>query len=433
MGHSNGIITPPVNTADVSYVTRRGSNDVGTLCGNNPMINKWAKYKPVIYHNLIDTTGQLNSDKTWKSTATWWKASDGKCGLTITKRTNGSALVTNWGTDWTYNPPTGGMNAPYRLIDFNYYDHNAHSPLYISYPLQYVINQSNNLNVVFQAYSGNDKQLMLTDVTAGVWDSTKQMYCGVLVVYGILNSSYANKTKVSVVHPTPLGTDLTNYGKYVREVSVPFGDMPTYSGSEIMIYPFLCQNGYAEQKKGANEDITWENGVIDCPFDFATIYAVSAWITGVLSSVTCNYNINSVQVAFNYTLTGHNGFVKEGVMPYLYILDNDIDTVGKYPDNEKKYGKHIISYGSAPNNPKVGAMFGINIPDGTTRSYTQDVLFDNSSPYAVVGIDAASYVEDYRSRHGSGAAKVTLVMELQDSDGIYGSATLADVTISGTY
>ena len=156
MGHSNGLITPPVNTADVSYVTRRSSNDVGTLCGNNPMINMWAKYKPVIRANTIDTTVingivQINNDKTWKSTATWWKG-DISSSVSMIDQTSGWVLSTscgitirgyfgvlrifvdNWDSNgwkyfWHYNPPTGGLAAPYRLIDFNYYYHEALPPM----------------------------------------------------------------------------------------------------------------------------------------------------------------------------------------------------------------------------------------------------------------------------------------------------------------
>lgn len=438
-GHK--IVYDPVGVGEICCLLGTNHADVGWVCSRGTLINKFAKYKPVIKANLLDTTGQLNggtgaNKNKWKSSATWWKGDDNKCGLTLTKRTTGSSLVTNWGTDWGYNPPTGGTAAPYRLIDFNYYDHNANVPLYVGYPTQYVINQSNNMNVVFQAYNGNDYALMLTDLTAGIWTSQAQMYCGVLVVYGTPNTSYENRTKLSVVHPTALGENLANYGKYTREVSVPYSLMPLITPCEIVIYPFLCQNAYANQKKGANEDVGWTYGVVACPVESATIETLTAWISGVLSNATCTYGQggNSVQVVFNYDVTGHNGFSKDNVTPYLYILDNDIDTSGQYPDYEKKYGRHIISYGTATNNPKMGGTFGINVPDGVTRNYTQATLFENSSSYAVVGIDAASYVADYRTRHGSGAAKVTLVMELQDNNSAaYGSATLADVTISGTY
>lgn len=441
MGHSNGLITPPVNTADVSYVTRKGSNDVGTLCGaSNTMINKWAKYKPVIYPNLIDSTVlngivQINNDKTWKSTSTWWKAADGKCGFTIGLRTNGSALVTNWGTDWTYNPPTGGLAAPYRLIDFNYYDHNAVNPVGVYYPSSYVKAGGNNLDVQFTVYHGNDYMLLLTDVTAGIWNSQASMYCGVLLVAGTTGTLYANRTKIAVVNPTALGTGNTDAEKYNRTVSVPSSIMDNFvEGAEIQIYPFLCQNAYATQQKGANEDVAWEYGVVACPADMATIYVVRAYITGALAITRCSYLVGGVQVAFNYDITGHNGFQQDSLVPYLYVLDNDIDTSGQYPESEKKYGKHIISYGGATNNPAVGGAMSLNVPDDTTMNFTQATLFENSTDYTVVGIDAASYVADYRSRHGSGAAKVTILVEFQDGQGYaYGSASVSDVDISGNY
>lgn len=440
MSNSNGLITYPIGVVEVCNVLGTNHADVGWVCSRGTLINKWAKYKPVIYPNLIDTTGQLNSNKTWKSSATWWKASDGKCGFTINLRTDSAALVNNWGTDWTYNPPTGGTAAPYRLIDFNYYDHKAVSPVYVTYPSEYVRNQGNDLNVLFNAFYGNSNRLLLTDFLNGIWNSqTQNMYCGVLVTIGVRDSGYSDQmTKISVVNPTPLGSGSTDAEKYNRTVSVPYNRLSNVNeGAEIKIYPFLCQNAYAIQEKPDvnGNHATWAYGVVSCPSEMATIYVVNAWLEATLSNVTCNYGQggNSVQVVFNYDVTGHNGFSKSNVTPYLYVLDNDVDTSGQYPDYEKKYGRHIISYGSALNNPKVGGTFSINVPDGATRNYTQATLFENSSSYAVVGIDAASYVADYRSRHGSGAAKVTLVMELQDNDGIYGSVTMADVTVGGTY
>lgn len=439
----NTLIYYPVNTWDVAKVTRKGSGDVGVLCGSNQMINKWAKYKPVILPNVIDSTvingvQQLNtSTKQWLSTATWWKAADGKCGFTIEKRTTGSALVTNWGTDWTYNPPTGGMAAPFRLIDFNYYDHAAVNPVGVYYPTSYVRNQGNDLNVQFTVYHGNDYRLLLTDVTAGIWNSQASMYCGVLVVAGIQNTSYTNRSKIAVVNPTALGTGNTDAEKYNRTVSVPSSIMDNFNvGVEIQIYPFLCQNAYATQQKGANEDVGWEYGVVACPFDMTTIYVVQAWLSGALSNVTCTYGAagNSVQLAFNYVITGHNGFSENNLTAYLYVLDNDIDTSGQYPDSEKKDGHHIIE--AQGNNPFMGQSFGsITLADGATMSFDQTTLMSNTTGNFVAGIDAASYVADYRSRHGSSVkALVTLIVEFHDnSTGIYGSTTMSNVEISGTY
>lgn len=443
-GHK--IIIDPEGVGEVCGVLGTNHADVGWVCSRATLINKWAKYKPVKntdnnYQSQLITSG-TNKNK-WQSGATWWKASDGKCGLIINKRTTGSALATNWGTDWGYDAIT--INASNvashwcRLTDFNYYDHNANVPVYIGYPSEYVINANQNLEITFQAYNGNDYQLMLTDVTTGVWNSQSSMYCGVLVVWGTPNTSYTNKQKVTIVHSTPLGTNLTNYGKYTRVVSVPYANLPTITPNEITIYPFLYNGIYNNgnpTQKGANEDVGWTNGVIACPVDSATIEAVAAYISGALSNVTCTYGQggNSVQVVCTYAVTGHHGFSMSNLEPFLYVLDNDIDTEGLYPDYEKMYGRHIISYGTATNNPLRGYSMSVSADDGVTLTYTQATLFNNATNYATIGIDAASYVEQYRAKHGSGAAKVTLVMEFHDSsDRAYGSVTMADVTVSGTY
>lgn len=152
-GHT--IIVDPENPAEVGKVIRSGGGDVGYVCSRGNLINMWAKYKPVIKANVINTYGQLKggtgSDKhQWKSNATWWWG-DKSASVQTTDTTSGYVLstscgitikgyygtirhfVNNWDANgwrhyWTYNPPTGGLAAPYRLIDFNYYDRDAAAP-----------------------------------------------------------------------------------------------------------------------------------------------------------------------------------------------------------------------------------------------------------------------------------------------------------------
>lgn len=156
-GHT--VITDANSVYDVSRVTRKGSLDVGTLCGaTNVLINKWAKYKPVTLKstvtNTLDTTGDLATStepigstgktyKPWKSNATWYKG-NGTCGLQVTIEPvwspNKSDAEKDEATkereiaslDYWFNNnyqyvfrPAGTMSNPYRLIDFNCYDHNA--------------------------------------------------------------------------------------------------------------------------------------------------------------------------------------------------------------------------------------------------------------------------------------------------------------------
>ena len=151
-GHT--IIIDPMNTHVVAKVIHMGSLDVGTLCSDRNgggYINKWAKYKPVTKNGVLDTTGQLDTSRQigstgvyyrpWESSADWWKGDIDSstlrytCGLEIPASPEVTASNTlqhkvnldNWlKNSWKYSfYPKGGISSPYRLIDFQCYDHNA--------------------------------------------------------------------------------------------------------------------------------------------------------------------------------------------------------------------------------------------------------------------------------------------------------------------
>lgn len=152
MAYSNGIISAPVSIYDVQRALGNGSSDLGTLC-MDPNINMWAKYKPVVRANLIDTTGQLKADKTWKTSSeieggsqlsnnAWWKGDDTNHGLTVPYATSSldaedfvdaldtiAAMIDGSKNGWGYTRPSGGMASPYRILDFNQYNHNAPNPI----------------------------------------------------------------------------------------------------------------------------------------------------------------------------------------------------------------------------------------------------------------------------------------------------------------
>jgi hypothetical protein len=162
MANSNGVVYAPVSFADVNYVLATAHTDLGQLCRDGN-INRWAKYKPV-GKNKISTLDEMETDKTWKSTATWWKGNTSittiPVGTTFLNKTNQytAAWITicgvkylgfsakidvlnifnvannHWVTqqggifaqNFSHVPPAGGTNEPYRLTDFNYYKHDAH-------------------------------------------------------------------------------------------------------------------------------------------------------------------------------------------------------------------------------------------------------------------------------------------------------------------
>lgn len=113
MANNGGIITAPVRlAADVKKVLGSSNNTLGTLC-RSPLINKYAKYKPIKFASLgpITDAQRLSANHgfgTPKKMRIFYKDCDAPA----------------W-SQWA--PPTGGNSEPYRLGDFNGYFHNAAS------------------------------------------------------------------------------------------------------------------------------------------------------------------------------------------------------------------------------------------------------------------------------------------------------------------
>jgi hypothetical protein len=129
MAHSGGIITAPVSFADVNATLGTSHTDLGLLCKDSH-INKWAKYKPVV-NTVTNIMSQLDGNLNWLSSATWWKGTNSNCGITFQSYSTIAAARTaiiNKTAIWSYTKPSGGAASPYRLTDFNQYDHNAMPP-----------------------------------------------------------------------------------------------------------------------------------------------------------------------------------------------------------------------------------------------------------------------------------------------------------------
>lgn len=136
---STGIVTAPVSIADVKKALGVGSGDVGTLC-RSTMINMWAKFKPVPCRRsgFIDTTIQL-SGSVWNTSVSepWWRNTTHKSGSVYINSTYGidakrayslNSLFSGY-SNWGYDRPNGGIEEPYRLLDFLQYNHKAPQPL----------------------------------------------------------------------------------------------------------------------------------------------------------------------------------------------------------------------------------------------------------------------------------------------------------------
>lgn len=114
MSTNKGIITKPVSVADVQKTLGVTVNSVGGLCTSDA-INKWAKYKPVSRPVLRPLTEEER-----KGTGGTGEYYGLQCTLT---QITISPELHNVGFE--YIRPTGGISSPYRLSDFDGYDHAA--------------------------------------------------------------------------------------------------------------------------------------------------------------------------------------------------------------------------------------------------------------------------------------------------------------------
>lgn len=105
MSNSGGKITAPVSIEDVRTVLGVSSYDLGTLC-KSEKINMWAKYKPVrvpMFNELYES-----------------EFNEAQYGLHIPSSSSLDSVIN---TPWSHAAPRGGDSEPYRLTDFDKYNH----------------------------------------------------------------------------------------------------------------------------------------------------------------------------------------------------------------------------------------------------------------------------------------------------------------------
>ena len=124
--------TTNITTTLVGTTIGSSSRDVGSLCSST-LINKWSKYKPVIYP-VVSTTGITD----------FWKANDGYCGFSIPQYVDVDALLAD-ATTWIYNKPYGTSSSPYRIGDFRGYEHTSVIPFDVLIPNAIEVGSSGNL------------------------------------------------------------------------------------------------------------------------------------------------------------------------------------------------------------------------------------------------------------------------------------------------
>ena len=154
-----GIISAPVSIDDVKRALGESSNDLATLCKSNN-INMWAKYKPIVYNNLITIDDYHFKDADYGLNTNRY--------IVSTDYPTLNDIKSAYNKPWTYNRPYGTSASPYRLTDFKGYSVKAKAPLYVYIPTKGLIYNSttsldNNLYVNIVINDDNNGNISLND------------------------------------------------------------------------------------------------------------------------------------------------------------------------------------------------------------------------------------------------------------------------------
>ena len=134
MSHSNGIITSPVTTEDISQTLGVASRQVGYLCSNeHGQINRWSRCKPVKVNKRVPLTAGNFKDLRY--------------GFTLPN------FNVNGGDAWVYNPPLGEDKGYFRMLDFNGYNHNAIIPCQHYFPPFIYLDRTYEYQLTFDEYT----------------------------------------------------------------------------------------------------------------------------------------------------------------------------------------------------------------------------------------------------------------------------------------
>lgn len=222
MGHTATTVTAPVLTTDVSTVLAVASHNIGYLCSNlHKKTNKFAKFKP----EKNSTTEPLSLQARKSNNFGLVAAS------TYTSKTAfiNAAKSSSFNPGWNYQPPTGGAGSPFRIGDFNGYDHEAKSPFGTLNPFTGMLSSSTttSLTVPCEAPADDPGSINIADMQNGT-NNYSAWYFGILLYNGS-RSFMATATQ-------PIST-LQNW-------QVDFGWInPSYAG-EYTGVPFLSSKPF---------------------------------------------------------------------------------------------------------------------------------------------------------------------------------------------
>lgn len=232
----------PNTNVNLATNVRDVLNSAGGSVGNaltsffsaSAKLNKWAKYKPVIYYNQ----SFLDDDRRWKG-------GDGLCGFTRESIVFNSVndLVTAYknGATFVYDIPSGGVAEPMRLGDFRGYCTDAQAPIWDFYINGAFTSSGANTETIDCELVTNSPdtsiELLLSDF-APSGSNVADWYFG--AVFELNTGTLVTKSST-----TKIGSS-SSLSAEARIFSVSKSDLGTFASFKA--YPCLCQ--YSDNNHG---------------------------------------------------------------------------------------------------------------------------------------------------------------------------------------
>ena len=331
MAHTSaGVISGSVaQLADVKAVLGESVNILSGLCKSSK-INKWAKYKPVVYaSNAPDRSGTA-----------WWHGTNRNCSLTINTYAKASTLASGYTSNYGYVKPSGGTASPYRLLDFQGYNHKAPTLGMIycggeqdsSGRYVYYISESIKSVITFSFYEVasaiNIMDLLYKNGGGLFTSSDTNLYCGIMVKQS--NAAYyAVKMNTNALGVSMTASDLGS-GKWNRSIQITGNEVTSLNtGVEYTVYPFVAPVHTYSQQIMAND-----YGFRSAPLPVAPIKLISATyaskLSGSFTAQTCKATTNAFQVTFTYAVvnSASSNVTVSGNATFYILSQTDIDTTG---------------------------------------------------------------------------------------------------------
>lgn len=252
-------------------------------------------------------------------------------GLSLVNVTKANANA-NYIGSWSYNRPTGGDSSPYRLLDFNGYDHYSTSPLIFTF---------NDLSSIcaFDALSGTPPVVL---VRARINGTQASNGVGVNGIY-LTDMLYGATTTEKLQGLRPCVTRYANGVLFVANASHAFSETSYLDGNAIVLENFNIWDG------------GWTNS---SPSDWTGTVSIPADATNVkymylYPRINVMGNVSNLYMTTGGTPTntpGNNGYYNQNATyPFIGVPQSNYLTLIRYEYSPItiQMGYASIRYGAA--------------------------------------------------------------------------------------